>query len=54
MNILAFMQVFTALAASPEGQAIIHLLLLKTNFPVDQVAAHAAALKPAPEPNIGA
>jgi hypothetical protein len=50
-EILAFLSAFTQLAASPEGQAIIALVLLKTNFPVEKVATHADALKPAPAPN---
>ena len=50
-GILAFLDSFSKLAATPEGQAIIALALHKTNFPVEKVATHAAALKPAPEVN---
>jgi hypothetical protein len=49
--IIAFLTSFAQLSASSEGQAIIALALANTNFPVEKVAAHADALKPAPAPN---
>jgi hypothetical protein len=49
--IIAFLTSFNQLSGSAEGQAIIALALSQTNFPVEKVAAHADALKPAPPPN---